>query len=102
MTQASPDASVQGINEAFVLGKCDYFVDVQLWPLRTELDPRGWLRNFAPDELEHAVSLLNAFNYFSRRLVDEMFVAAFQQLSVHLISPGEGYLRVQSAWQNFL
>lgn len=89
------------VEREHVLAKCDYFTDVQLWPLREELDTRGWLQNFHADELEHACALLNAFVYYSRRLVDEMFIASFQQLSVHVVDPASGYLTACSAWQAF-
>jgi len=60
------------VNEPFVLGKCDYFVDVQLWPLIQRLNPKRWLSNFRPAEMDHAISLLNAFLYFDRILMDQL------------------------------
>lgn len=89
------------LNHDYVISKCDFFVDVQLWPLVPEIDPRGWLRNFEQHEIDHALFLLNAFTYYSRRMVDEMFVAAFQQLSVRVAQPELGYMTVRSAWQQF-
>ena len=69
------------VNRELLVAKCDYFVDVQLWPLRTSLDPERWLSNFRDRELDHAIHLLNAFMFFSESLVNEMFVAAFRRLA---------------------
>lgn len=48
------------VNQELVQAKCDYFVDVQLWPLKATLDPERWLSNFENDELDHAIHLLNS------------------------------------------
>jgi hypothetical protein len=90
------------LGESDVLTKCDYFVDVQLWPLHKTLDAHGWLTNFTDAEKEHAVHLLNGFLYFCPALIDQMFVAAVQALSSRLFSPGDSFLTFQSAWQHFI
>jgi hypothetical protein len=46
------------VTKDFVLAKCNYFVDVQLWPIHSEMDPERWLSNFKPEEMDHAVQLL--------------------------------------------
>lgn len=84
-----------------VLDKCDYFVDVQVWPLANELRTRPWLHNFTDDELPYALRLLDSFLFLSKPLVDSMFVAGFQALSAHLVAPGSMPLAVQSAWRQF-
>lgn len=88
-------------NGELVLGKCDFFVDVQLWPLHSELDPRAWLSNFTDEEMPHAICLLNAFVYYSRRLVDEMFVASFQQLCPQVAPPTGGAVTASTLWRAF-
>lgn len=85
-----------------MLGKCDYFLQVQLWPVRTELDAEAWLSNFKRDELPHAVHLLNAFLYFSERLVDQMFVAAFQSLSRLLVPSASDAADLRTSWSSFV
>jgi len=90
------------VHSEFVLTKCDYFVDVQLWPLKADLNPQAWLENFISAELPHATQLLNAFLYFSERMVDEMFVAAFQALSHAVTDPSAPFLAVQNAWRAFV
>ena len=89
------------LNSEHVLSNTDYFIDVQLWPLSSELDPRGWLRNFNDDETEYALYLLNAFTYYSRRLVDELFVAAFHNLCVYVTKPDRGFVAARGAWEQF-
>ena len=72
------------IGSDFVLSKCNYFVDIQLWPKKTKLNPEGWLTNFRADELDAAVHLLNGFVYYSTELVERLFFAAFQGLSMRI------------------
>lgn len=89
------------VNKEFVLQKCDFFVDVQVWPFG-KLHPNEWLANFQPNELEHAVHLLNAFTYFSGRLVEQLFCAAFQELSRIVRKNGDSFLAVQASWRSFV
>jgi hypothetical protein len=69
------------VTKSYLLSKCEYFTDVQLWPITNELNANLWLSNFSDDEMGHAVQLLNSFMYFSERLCNAMFKAAFQTLS---------------------
>jgi hypothetical protein len=85
----------------FVLKKCDYFVDIQLWPRISRLNPEGWLSNFREGERDHAVHLLSAFLYFSKELIDEMFAAAFQRLSYHVVAPAAPFVQAQAEWDSF-
>jgi len=85
-----------------VMAKCDYFTRVQLWPLRSVLDPESWLKNFRPNEQDHAVHLLNSFMYFTPHLVHEMFAASIQALSRFVLQPGDSRITAQSAWSTFL
>jgi hypothetical protein len=96
------EISTPSVSESFLLEKCDFFLDVQLWPLQARLDPRGWLTNFLPSEQEHAISLLNAFQYFSGHLVDEMFMAGFQNLSCFIASPDDPFENAQAKWREFV
>jgi hypothetical protein len=90
------------VNQELLQAKCDHFVDVQLWPLKAQLQPEQWLSNFHEDELDHAIHLLNAFMYFSTALVDNMFVAAFQTLSRFFRGYNDVFLTSQAAWKDFL
>ena len=84
-----------------VIAKCDYFTRVHLWPLRTALDPDSWLRNFRTGEVDHAVHLLNAFLYFPRDLVVEMFASSIQALSRRTFKNGDSFITAISSWQMF-
>ena len=89
------------VSEEFVQKKAEYFVDVQLWPRETKLDWRGWLSNFKDHEKDHAIHLLNAFLYYSGELTDELFKAAFQQLSRRIVPINGPYVAAQAAWRQF-
>ena len=63
-----------------VLAKCDFFVDTQIWPLKQNLNPEGWLRNFTEAEKPFAAMLLNAFLYLSDGVVNSIFESTIQYL----------------------
>src|ERR1043166_1930229 len=99
--QAVSAGAAAKVNKEFVLQKCEFFVDVQVWPFG-KLHTDEWLNNFEPSELEHAVHLLNAFMYFSSPLVDQLFCAAFQELSRVVRKNGDSFLAVQGSWRSFV
>ena len=90
------------VNREHVLAKLDYFVDVQIWPLNTEINPSDWLDNFPESEEPFAVNLLNAFMYFARPLMEQMFVSAFQSLSPLVAGTALSFPDAQVSWRNFL
>jgi hypothetical protein len=87
------------VGRDFVITKCDYFVDIQLWPVRSSIDPEGWLSNFTPAEQQLATHLLNCFLYFPQPVVEEMLLAAFHSLSVDI--PGRDAEGKRRGWQAF-
>ncbi|MGH9418975.1 MAG: phosphoribosyltransferase-like protein [Thermoanaerobaculia bacterium] len=89
------------VNEPFVLTKCDYFVDVQLWPLTQQCNPRGWLTNFEDAEQIYAVHLLNSFMFFRQVLIDPLYSAAFQGISRQLCG-AQAFLTAQANWRSFV
>lgn len=97
----APIAPVR-ITKDFALAKCNYFVDVQLWPILSQLDPKGWLSNFTSREMDHAVHLLYSFVFYSEKLIDELFVAAFQGLSRERSMQGRVSQNVKTEWRNFI
>src|SRR6267378_2337140 len=99
---SSPPITAAEVDRHFVLSKCDYFLDVQIWPLRQVIDPKLWLENFTASEIDHAVHLLNAFLYFSEPFVDEMFKAAFQGLSRIVVPETDSFLTIQTSWREFV
>jgi hypothetical protein len=99
--QTAPIAAAK-INAQFVLTKCDFFTDVQVWPLKATLDPEGFLENFTEDEAEYAAHLLNAFVSISDMVMDKMFLGAFWGLS-RVIKPKASPLAgIKSAWRVFM
>jgi hypothetical protein len=99
---APPTRIQQPLDESFVLEKCDYFVDVTLWPRGNEMAPREWLSNFTHDEKPYAVHLLNSFLYFSRGLTDALLVGAVNDLSRHVVDLNASYDRCTAQWNDFL
>lgn len=89
------------ISEEFVFTKCNYFVDVQIWPRETKLNPQGWLDNFHSSERDHAIHLLNAFLYYSNELTDELFKAAFQTLSTKIVGTNSPFVVAEAQWDRF-
>jgi hypothetical protein len=86
------------VDEDFVLRKCEYFAKVGLWSRRSRIRPKPWLQNFEGEEREYAVSLLNAFLYFSDDLMLELFRGAFHGLSRTFFA---GRSDRVSAWRDF-
>lgn len=43
-----------------VLARCDALARNGAWPTTNRLNPRRWLRNFEPDEIDHALDILEA------------------------------------------
>lgn len=89
------------IDRAFLLEKCTNFVNFQIWPLKSELNPELWLQNFYLGEQEHAHHLLNAFMYYSEQLTNQLFLTAFQNISGLLRPPSSDFKASQESWQRF-
>ena len=98
---AEPISPVR-ITKDFALAKCSYFVDVQLWPRRSIIDPEGWLSNFKKSEMDHAVHLLYSFLFYSEDLVNQLFVTAFQALSREMSAKGTPPLNLKATWRAFV
>lgn len=86
------------VDEDFVLRKCRYFSKVGVWERRADLRPDLWLNNFTGDGREYAISLLNAFLYFSNDLMLELIRGAFHGLSRTLFAGGHNRIE---AWREF-
>ncbi len=52
--------------------------------------------------MNHAISLLNAFLYFDKILMDQLLLGAFQDFSRLFCETGESFLSTQSKWRTFL
>jgi hypothetical protein len=94
--------AVTGLDRERVLARCRYFAAVSLWPTLGEgLDPEGWLRNFYADEERHALYLLNAYVYFSRRIIDRLFVESFHSLCRVVADPCQEPDQLRERWSDF-
>lgn len=89
-------------NGTEIARRCNYLVDVQLWPRATSLNPAQWLSNFTSDELPLARRLLEGFTYFSSDLVKQMFRGAFSNVSQFVIRSKHGYVQASVEWARFL
>jgi len=90
------------IDKDLIFSKLDYFVDVQLWPRQSAMNPVLWLENFQESEMEYALSLLNSFLFYSEDLVKQLFVAAFQTLSNLIRQRRDSLLHTKSNWCSFV
>ena len=90
----NPDLALPtDLTRDYLVGKCEYFSSIGVWPNRTILDPERWLDNFLEDEVEHALYLLNAFLYFTPNMVDQVFSTALRTV---------GRLMKRDQWEGFL
>lgn len=90
------------MTKELVVSKCDYFVDVQLWPQKSIINPELWLSNFLPAEMVYAIHLLNSFLFYSEQLVNPMFIAAFQMLSNEIRCAGDSFISTLVSWNSFI
>ena len=94
-------AEVRELREATILAKCEYFVDVQVWPIHELLDVEGWLGNFTPGD-PHALHLLNGFMYYPDRMLNQMVMRSLRQLSPEVcVLPADQNANI-SKWSDFL
>ena len=90
----NPDLALPtDLTREYLIGKCEYFSSIGIWPRKDVLDPEGWLGNFKPQEVDHALYLLNAFTYFATDLVRQIFSTAIRTL---------GRLMNKEQWKEFL
>lgn len=94
--------SAPKLNRAFVLTKCSYFTDIQLWPINSELNPTAWLSNFEESELDFALAILNGFIFINKHLTEHIFRSGFHALSEDFVAPGKGHRTSKSDWKAFI
>ena len=90
----NPDLALPtDLTREYLIGKCEYFSSIGIWPRKDVLDPEGWLGNFLPEEVDHALYLLNAFTYFAKNMVDQIFSTSIRSI---------GRLMTKEQWTEFL
>ena len=62
---------------------------------------RGWLNNFTPEKLPHALALLDSFQFFSHDLTSQMFATAFRRLANLVLTPEEKTKNPIEDWNRF-
>lgn len=88
-------------DESVVLEACDRLVDFHAWDAN-KINPRGWLRNFDQgDDRGFALVLLSRFTFLADHLVDQLFRAAFQNISNRPIQEWETFSAAQQRWRDF-
>ncbi len=102
----SPDPAnrllTHDVTERFVDSKTQFFMDVQLWPLRQHMDAHAWLQNFRPHERPFAINLLNVFLYYNEPLVDSLLYGAVQRLSAPVVHNADNPRHARTLWRTFL
>ena len=102
----SPDPAnrllTHDVTERFVDSKTQFFLDVQLWPLRQHMDPHAWLKNFTAHERPFALNLLNVFLYYNEPLVDALLYGAVQRLSAPIVQTTDNLRDARNSWRDFL
>lgn len=88
------------IDESQVLDACDRLVDFAAWP-RTKVDYRSWLGNFDQADRPLAVLMLSRFTFVSHQLVDQLFVAGFQNISNLIGNPQDTFYDRSKAWRRY-
>lgn len=88
------------IDERQVLEACDRLVDFAAWP-RTKVDYRAWLGNFDQADRPFAVIMLSRFTFLSHQLVDQLFIAAFQNISNLIGRPQDSFDERSAAWRRY-
>jgi hypothetical protein len=87
--------------ESTILSRCDYFVDVQLWPIHERLDVQGWLSNFSAGD-PHALHLLNGFMYYPDGFLNQMVMRSLKQLSPEVCGLKGDFHGTIADWKAFL
>lgn len=89
------------VRETQLLERCQFYQDVQIWPLSTKLNPSGWLDNFSPEDRPYAVCLLNAFLYFPAFFLDSLLASAVHNVAANEAPADLDYREKQSFFEEF-
>jgi len=87
-------------DEDAVLEGCDRLVDFHAWDPQ-KINPRGWLGNFDKFDRGFALIMLSRFTFLADHLVDQLFRAAFQNISNSIASVWEPFPKAQAQWNRF-
>lgn len=89
------------MSRASILAARQSFSDWGIWPRqRADVDPRGWLGNFDPEDQDVAEALLDAFVFFNAELTEQLFVSACMSMSATLRTPPRDRVAEWSAFRS--
>lgn len=77
-------------------------MEIGVWPSSERMNFRAWLANFKKEERPFAFNLLNVFIYYNENLVDALFRAAVQRLSVPMVHSATSVQDARNRWRRFL
>lgn len=90
------------INRQTLEAKQAFLVSVQVWPLESKLNVRGWLGNFDAHEQQYAVHLLNGFVYVPEMMVESLFHSTFHNLGRVVLNDKRNNARTRGDWTRFI
>lgn len=82
--------------------RSEALVELQVWPVSTRLDWRGWLSNFSKDEQFFARCLLEAFLYYGEDQARALLSAAFHGISRDVARSANTYSERETLWHAFI
>lgn len=85
-----------------VLAAKKYLRAIGEWPSAEKIDAKKWLDRFAPEHVNYAVALLDAFIFISDRQVTKLFVNTIHSMSEEISRAGLTYQDKRDLWMNFL
>ena len=94
--------STHKVSETFVESKIQSMMEIGVWPSSERMNFRAWLGNFKEEERPFAFNLLNVFIYYNENLVDALFRAAVQRLSVPMVRSATSVQDARNLWRRFL
>lgn len=87
--------------EYLILENCNKLVDFHAWPPGT-VEVNSWLSNFDAEDRGYALYIVSQFMFFSEKMVDALFFAAFQNISIDLTDAWQSSDDRLKNWNSFM
>lgn len=88
--------------EEVVAGK-QYLSTIGHWPkIPARANPERWLNGFRPEDVDHAVGLLESLVYFSMEQTTKLCTSLFHSLSEEVTTGMASYADRKAAWTSFV
>lgn len=86
-----------------VLASKQYLSTIGQWPkIPARANPERWLTGFAPEDVDHAVSLLESLVYFSMEQTTKLCTSLFHSLSEEVSAGQATYADRKASWSGFV